>query len=138
MKIYFSGSIRGGEPDRAWLQELIKFIKLYGKVLTEYSFDFSYEEEIKKNDENIYTTDMGWLYESDALIAEVTAPSLGVGYEIAKAEQWGKPILLLYRETPSRMPSAMLNGNKNLVMIFYKEKKKVFDAIDMFLNGIQK
>jgi hypothetical protein len=136
MKFYFAGSIRGGEPDREWFQQLIKYIKQYGQVLTEHSFDFSYEEEIKKNDENIYTTDMGWLHESDALIAEVTAPSLGVGYEIAKAEEWGKSILLLYRDTPSRMPSAMLNGNKNLPMIFYNEKEEVLNAIDEFLKKI--
>jgi nucleoside 2-deoxyribosyltransferase len=136
MKIYFAGSICGGEPDREWFQQLIKYIKQYGQVLTEHSFDFSYEEEIKKNDEKIYTTDLDWLHESDALIAEVTAPSLGVGYEIAKAEGWGKPILLLYHDTPSKMPSAILNGNKNLPMIFYNEKKEVLNAIDKFLKKI--
>ena len=136
MKVYFAGSIRGGEPDREWFQQLIQYIKQYGRVMTEHSFDFSYEDEIKKDDTWIYSTDMGWLRESDALIAEVTAPSLGVGYEIAKAEEWGKPILLLYRDSPSRMPSAMLNGNKNLPMIFYNEKKEVLDAIDGFLKGL--
>ncbi|MGW8179747.1 MAG: nucleoside 2-deoxyribosyltransferase, partial [bacterium] len=101
MKIYFAGSIRGGEPDREWFQQLITYIKQYGQVMTEHSFDFSYEDEIKKDDEWIYNTDMGWLRESDAIIAEVTAPSLGVGYEIAKAEEWGIPALLLYRDTPA-------------------------------------
>jgi nucleoside 2-deoxyribosyltransferase len=136
MKVYFAGSIRGGEPDREWFQQLIQYIKQHGRVMTEHSFDFNYEEEIKKDDEWIYTTDMGWLRESDVLIAEVTAPSLGVGYEVAKAEEWGKPVLLLYRDTPARMPSAMLNGNKNLPMIFYNEKKEVFEAIDQFIKAL--
>ena len=137
MKIYFAGSIRGGEPDREWFQQLITYIKQYGQVMTEHSFDFSYEDEIKKDDEWIYNTDMGWLRESDAIIAEVTAPSLGVGYEIAKAEEWGIPALLLYRDTPARKPSAMLNGNKNLPMIFYNEKKEVLDAIDAFIKELR-
>lgn len=136
MNIYFAGSIRGGEPDREWFQQLITYIKQYGRVMTEHSFDFSYEDEIKKDDVKIYTTDMGWLRESNALIAEVTAPSLGVGYEIAKAEEWGIPVLMLYRDTPARKPSAMLNGNKNLPMIFYNEKKEVLEAIDEFLKGL--
>jgi hypothetical protein len=136
MNIYFAGSIRGGKPDREWFQLLIQYIKQYGKVMTEHSFDFSYEEEIKKDDVWIYTTDMGWLKESNALIAEITAPSLGVGYEIAKAEEWGIPILMLYRDTPARKPSAMLNGNKNLPMIVYKEKKEVLEAIDAFIRGL--
>jgi len=138
MKIYFAGSIRGGEPDREWFQQLITYIKQYGQVMTEHSFDFSYEDEIKKDDEWIYNTDMGWLRESDAIIAEVTAPSLGVGYEIAKAEEWGLPALLLYRDTPARKPSAMLNGNKNLPMIFYNEKKEVLDAIDAFIKDLSR
>ena len=137
MKIYFAGSIRGGEPDREWFQQLITYIKQYGQVMTEHSFDFSYEDEIKKDDEWIYNTDMGWLRESDAIIADVTAPSLGVGYEIAKAEEWGIPALLLYRDTPARKPSAMLNGNKNLPMIFYNEKKEVLDAIDAFIKELR-
>ena len=138
MKVYFAGSIRGGEPDREWFQQLIQYIKQYGRVMTEHSFDFSYEDEIKKDDEWIYTTDMGWLKESDALIAEITAPSFGVGYEIAKAEQWGIPILMLYRETPKRKPSAMLNGNKNLPMIVYNDRDEVLKAIDEFLTGLSR
>ncbi|TRO55650.1 nucleoside 2-deoxyribosyltransferase [Candidatus Bathyarchaeota archaeon] len=138
MKIYFAGSIRGGEPDREWFQQLITYIKQYGQVMTEHSFDFSYEDEIKKDDEWIYNTDMGWLKESDAIIAEVTAPSLGVGYEIAKAEEWGKPALLLYRDTPAMKPSAMLNGNKNLPMVFYNEKREVMDAIDAFIKDLSR
>ena len=76
--------------------------------------------------------------QSDAIIAEVTAPSLGVGYEIAKAEEWGIPALLLYRDTPTKKPSAMLNGNKNLPMIFYNEKQEVLDTIDGFIKELHR
>jgi len=138
MKIYFAGSIRGGEPDREWFQQLIQHIKQYAQVMTEHSFDYSYDDEIKKDDIWIYTTDMGWLRESDALIAEVTAPSLGVGYEIAKAEEWGLPVLMLYRDSPNRAPSAMLNGNKNLPMITYNEKKEAIDAINTFIKELRR
>jgi hypothetical protein len=58
MNIYFAGSIRGIEPDREFFQKLIKQIQQYGRVMTENSFDFSYEEEITKDDILIYTTDM--------------------------------------------------------------------------------
>ena len=138
MKIYFAGSIRGESPDIDWFHLLIKHITKYGKVLTEHSFGFPYEEEIRLNDLSIYETDMGWLRESDALIAEVTAPSLGVGYEIAKAEEWGKPILLLYKKSPGRKPSAMLNGNKRLKMVKYSDDQEALRAIDIFVKEFQK
>ena len=137
MKVYFSGSIRGGEPDRGWFQTLIRHVSRHGKVLTEDSFGYSPEEETSFDDTWIYERDMGWLREADAVVAEVSAPSLGVGYEIAKAEQWGKPLLLLYREQPGRMPSAMLNGNKDLELVVFAEEADALDAVDRFLAPLR-
>ena len=134
MKIYFSGSIRGGEPDKDWFHRLIRHISGQGKVLTENSFGYSIAEEIGFDDAWIYERDMDWLRDADALVAEVSAPSLGVGYEIAKAEEWGKPTLLLYREEPGRKPSAMLNGNKNLDLFVFTEEEDALNAVDRFLS----
>jgi hypothetical protein len=80
---------------------------------------------------------MDWLREADALVAEVSAPSLGVGYEIAKAEQWGTPLLLLYREQPGRRPSAMLNGNKALEMFVFTEEEDALKAVEGFLAQLE-
>ena len=62
---------------------------------------------------------------------------MGVGYEIAKAEEWGKPILLLYPEEPSRKPSAMLNGNKNLELVVFTEEEEALNAVDRFLSPLR-
>ena len=137
MKVYFSGSIRGGEPDRDWFQRLIRCISRHGKVLTENSFGYSFEEETSFDDAWIYERDMDWLSEADAVVAEVSAPSLGVGYEIAKAEEWGKPLLLLYREQPGRKPSAMLNGNKALEMFVFTEDEDALKAVEGFLAPLK-
>ena len=137
MRVYFAGSIRGEAPDRDWFQELIGHISKTDRVLTEHSFDFSYEDEIKKDDREIWETDINWLKSADAVIGEITAPSLGVGYEIGKAEEWGKPILLLYRESPSKRTSAMLNGSNFNELITYKEKDEALRAIDGFLTKIR-
>jgi hypothetical protein len=137
MKVYFAGSIRGERPDKDWFKRLIAHISERGKVLTEHSFSYTYEEEIKFDDSEIYETDMGWLREADALIAEVSAPSLGVGYEIAKVEDMGKPILLLYRVREGVRPSAMLNGNKGLLMVKFRSDGEALEAVDKFLERVQ-
>jgi len=133
VNIYFAGSIRGEAPDRAWFQALIGRIGRHGRVLTEHSFGYSPEDEAQFDDNWIYKTDMGWLRQADALVAEVTAPSFGVGYEIAKAEEWGKPVLLLYRLREGRKPSAMLHGNKGLEMVKFTDEAEALDAVDRFL-----
>jgi len=137
MKVYFSGSIRGGEPDRGWFQALIRHMSRHGRVLTENSFGYSPEEEAGLDDAWIYERDVEWLREADAVVAEVSAPSLGVGYEIAKAEAWGKPVLLLYREQPGRKPSAMLNGNKALEMLVFREEEDALNEVDRFLASLK-
>ena len=106
-------------------------------MLTEHSFDFTYEEEIKKNDAQIWETDIGWLQGADALIGEITAPSLGVGYEIGKAEEWGKPILLLWKNDFKKKPSAMLSGSSFLKLVKYDEKEEALGAIDEFLKMVR-
>ena len=136
MNIYFAGSIRGEAPDRAWFKTLIGHIGRHGRVLTEHSFGYSPQDEARFDDQWIYETDMGWLREADVLVAEVTAPSFGVGYEIAKAEEWGKPVLLLYRLRDGRKPSAMLHGNRVLQMVKFTDEGEALDAVDRFLGQL--
>lgn len=136
MKIYFAGSIRGVQPNKDWFKVLIKHLCQYGEVLTEHSFDYSYKDEIKFDDKWIYETDMKYLREADALVAEVSAASLGVGYEIAKAEELGIPILCLYRAREGWKLSAMLNGNKGLRIEQYNDPDEAFSYMDAFIQEV--
>ena len=115
MKIYFAGSIRGGRDDKELYLEVINLLGKYGKVLTEHIGDktLSAMGEDGLTDEYIYDRDMAWLNEADVVVAEVTTPSLDVGYEIGKMEG-KKPILCLYREQNGKRISAMIGGNKNV------------------------
>lgn len=137
MRVYFAGSIRGEAPDRDWFQELIQYIGKTDEVLNKNSFGLSYEEEIKQDDAQIYETAIERLQSADALIGEVSAPSIGVGSEIGKAEEWGKPILILWRKIDGKKPSAMLTGSSLLKLVEYDEKEEALRAIDEFLAMIR-
>jgi len=138
MEIYFAGSIRGASADKSVYKRIIEHLTGYGRVLTEHSFDYSYSEEIKVDDGWIYSTDMGWLTDADVLVAEVSSPSLGVGYEIGKAEDMGKPILCLYRRQEGRRLSAMINGNDNLAVVEYEGVDEALSRIEEFMKGLEK
>ena len=77
---------------------------------------------------------MAWLRQSDAVVAEVTTPSLGVGYELGAAENIGKPVLCLYRTGPGRRLSAMIAGNAKLVTREYSTFEDASVIISEFLN----
>ena len=121
MKIYFAGSIRGGREDMVLYQNLIGFLQKYGEVLTEHIGDPNLTDKGEKylSNAQIHDRDMSWLIESDLIIAEVSTPSLGVGYEIGRAIESGKRIICLYREGSSSQLSAMINGCPNLLLIKY-------------------
>ena len=71
------------------------------------------------------------------MFAEVTTPSLGVGYELAFAEKLNKPILCLYQNNNSKSLSAMISGNKNLICKTYKIFSEVQIHIQNFIQNIE-
>lgn len=132
MKIYFAGSIRGGRQDKDIYLEIIKMLGEYGTVLTEHIGDqtLTHHGEQGVTDQYIYERDLSWLLQADAVVAEVSVPSLGVGYEIGRIEGQ-KPVLCLYRENSERKLSVMLGGNKNVKVAKYKkltEARKIIQA----------
>jgi nucleoside 2-deoxyribosyltransferase len=136
MKIYFAGSIRGGRDDAALYQRIIARLTDYGEVLTEHvgSEGLTLTGERELSDEAIYRRDIAWLMEADVVVAEVSMPSHGVGYEIASAEAVGKPVLCLYRQSAERRLSAMLSGNSALQCVSYETDEDLWPILDEFLQ----
>ncbi len=122
MKIYFAGSIRGGRDDKDLYYSVIAELQKYGTVLTEHigDKDLTGMGETKRTDMEIFDRDMDWVREADLIVAEVSTPSLGVGYELGQAEAMGKPVLCLYREAEGKRLSAMVAGNKHFTISTYK------------------
>ena len=133
MKIYFAGSIRAGREDAGLYLQLIKHLQQYGKVLTEHVGDneLKHSGEQGMTDKDIHDRDMDWVMESDVIVAEVTTPSLGVGYEIGRALENGKRILCLYRPQDGKRLSAMISGSTGISNTRYRtiaEAKKIIDV----------
>lgn len=136
MKIYFACSIRGGRNDAEIYAELAVYIKSKSTLLTEIFADSKLTSQgMNKPSDKIWQTDMNWIKEADAVIAEATNPSLGVGYEIAKAEELGKPILVLYQPKDNSRLSAMIEGSPKTEVVYYNNLKEAKNAIDIFINN---
>jgi hypothetical protein len=80
--------------------------------------------------------DLDALNKADAIIAEVTSPSLGVGYEIAEAKNLKKPVLALYRPQSDRRLSAMVAGDPNVRVVEYQAVSELKESIVDFLHGL--
>ncbi|XP_037128129.1 2'-deoxynucleoside 5'-phosphate N-hydrolase 1 isoform X2 [Syngnathus acus] len=98
MKIYFCASIRGGRDDARLYEHIVKTLGKFGKVLTEHVGDSNLSHTGEGLDDGfIHDRDLDWLRQADVVVAEVTQPSLGVGYELGHAYLKKKDTLCLFR-----------------------------------------
>lgn len=130
MKIYFAGAIRGGRADQALYLRLVEELRVYGQVLTEHvaSPDLDPLGETG-SDAAIHDRDLAWLREANYLVAEVTMPSLGVGFEIGRAVGWNIPVLCLFRPSSGKRLSAMIAGSPGVEVADYHG---VVEAAEIF------
>jgi len=136
VKIYFCGSIRGGRELAATYETLITMLQVYGRVLTEHLGD---DNEIQTrdrvlSDRAIHDRDLQWIRESDVVVAEVTVPSLGVGYEIGRAIELGKPVLCLFNNGTKSVLSAMIAGSPDVVMQDYSDPVELTNLLKDFIS----
>jgi nucleoside 2-deoxyribosyltransferase len=114
VKIYFACSITGGREFEPVYQALIAALLANGHTIpTAHLADsgvFTLEAVVSPR--AVYERDIAWISDCDVIVAEVSTPSHGVGYEIAFALSIGKPVLCIYQT--GRPISKMLSGNSHL------------------------
>ncbi|HMX73934.1 MAG TPA: nucleoside 2-deoxyribosyltransferase [Anaerolineales bacterium] len=111
MNIYFACSITGGREFETAYQKIVAALEKDGhEIPTSHLVQSEIaEKERQLTPQDVYERDVNWIRNCDTLIAEVSTPSHGVGYEIAFALGLGKPVLCIYQK--DRRVSKMLSGN---------------------------
>ena len=139
LKIYFAGSIRGGREHIDFYIGIIEYLQNFGEVLTEHVGNSSItpEGENTLTDNFIFNRDMEWLSSSDVIVAEVSNPSLGVGFEIASAIGLKKKILCLFKKQMNKKLSAMIAGCPNITVKEYIELDEAKKLINDFLSDLK-
>jgi len=135
MKIYVSGSIYGGTEKIETYKILIKELEKYGEVLTKQIADINtIANEKYEKDEDIYESLEQKLNAADILIAEVSIPSLGVGYEIGYADKLNKKIVAIYDQNYTSKVTTMIRGNKRIKLIPYSDINEIIAELDYLLK----
>jgi 2'-deoxynucleoside 5'-phosphate N-hydrolase len=136
MKIYFAGSIRAGRNDAKIYETMITWLQSFGEVLTEHVGDIALTDTGDDGPDNrhIYDRDMAWLSSCDLVVAEVTVPSLGVGYELGRATAMKKPVLCLHRAIAGHPLSAMIAGNPGIQTAAYSSMNEAATIMEEFIR----
>jgi 2'-deoxynucleoside 5'-phosphate N-hydrolase len=118
-------------------KSLIDYLKNFGEVLTEHFSNpaLAGTGETKLTDKAIHDRDLNWLFSADAVVAEVSNVSLGVGYEIGRAVEHNKKILCLRRKSGKRL-SAMISGCEGLTLKEYSSLEEAELFIKNFFSAI--
>ena len=138
MRIYFSGAISGGRDYLPVYQHIVaRLVEAGYAVPSAHVADpavLSRESDVSPRD--VYLRDIGWIEDCDAMVAEVSTPSLGVGYEVGYALSIGRPVLCLYRR--GLFISKMITGNPApaLVIATYQSQAELDARLDSFATSL--
>jgi len=132
MNIYFACSITGGRQYEPVYQAITHQLLAEGhQVPTAHLAESSVKVyEASVDPRQVYERDITWIQKCDALIAEVSTPSHGVGYEVSFALSISKPVLCLYQD--GLVVSKMLTGNTHSNL-----KVKAYQGVDDALAAVR-
>ena len=138
MNIYFSCSLTGGRKDEDIYALLVKHL-LEGQhevptAHLAYPEVMSVERTVDPNE--VFQRDIEWLKDCDSVVAEVSTPSHGVGYEIAYALSLEKPVLCLYAQDAAVSKLITGNNSPGIVVSSYRDHKQALEILDNFLESV--
>ena len=136
MKIYFACSITGGRAFESVYQEFTRALLVDRHEVPTAHLAESNVVALEKviDPREVYDRDVSWIRGCDALIAEVSVPSHGVGYEIGFALSEGKRVLCLAQAGIT--VSKMITGNPHpaLQVKYYRDVAEGVGMISAFLS----
>lgn len=139
MKIYFAASVTDKTANIRLYNQIIKHLTLYGMVLNEKIGNKNFwkkRQKIAFSKEQAHDFDLKLLLESDVVVAEITIPSLGVGYELGRAVEKGKSVLCLYNKQSENKISAMIMGSCGIVIRPYETLSDIKLLIKEYFNSL--
>jgi len=140
MKIYFSATITEDKKFKDFYKHIIDTLRRNGHQVLEYGSDKIEPKTLLNRDEvdikKIYKELDEYLKQADVYIAEISLPSVGIGYEISQAISTRKPVLTLSYEETEFQPLATIEGNKSRYLRHEVYNEKNLERIlDDFLKS---
>jgi hypothetical protein len=138
MNIYFSCSITGGRRDQKIYQHIVEHLLAGGHQVPTAHLSKAgvMDEEKVVEPRDVYLRDVNWVEQCDVLIAEVSTPSHGVGYEIALALLHGKPVLCCYRAGQPVSKMILGNNHPGISLCAYSQEDELIETLDRYLEGL--
>jgi len=131
MNIYFACSITGGRNDQDIYQKIVAALQEDGHEIPTALLATPGVMELEGivDPFEVYQRDVNWIKSSDLLVAEVSTPSHGVGYEIGYALERGVPVICMYRQGANVSKMILGNRDSNLKLYAYRSEDEAVDFL---------
>lgn len=139
MKIYYASSVKGtnSQAKSFFDSRIIEHLLHEGAMNGGHIINGLYDPDESEFSAEIvrHNVQLNWLWESDAVIVEVSNPSTEVGYVLGRAMEFNKKVLCLYRQSGGN-PTSMISGSDRLIIESYDNIREAISKIDEFLKNI--
>jgi len=138
MQVYFAGTIMGDRRHLATFRRIVEHIQFRGHTVptAHVARERVLDEEAAHTPQQVYQRDVAWIRGGDCLVAEVSTPSLGVGYEVSYALTQGKPVLCLYRRGQSLSKMILGCTEPGMIVRDYGDEAEALALVDAFLAQV--
>lgn len=122
MKIYFTWAIKWGRENQPQFEYIVRELKKYGTVFSQHvaSDEISQYGETNISSSEILMREIKGIMESDVIVADVSTPSLWVGYLLHLASSQSKKIIALYQWESTLKLSSIIKADTNIKVYTYK------------------
>lgn len=138
MKIGFTAAYEGRAKFKEQYKAIIKCLKTIDPSLEEWIWKERTTEN-KDSYEDVYRSKTNRVKKADVLVAEISYPSIGVGFEIFYALGEKKQVLALYFEEAQKQTSETIRGiaSRYLTVKGYN-LKDLSSIIEEYFRGVSK
>jgi hypothetical protein len=116
MRVYLACTVRGDRGTVAAARHIHDcLVRLGHEVLTAHLLEDDVDSaESRLGDQDVFLRDLGWVEAADAIVAEASGSSYGVGFEVGytlgRAAQTGQRVLVLYDASRRGRISRLISG----------------------------
>lgn len=138
MIVYCAAPIKGDQKFHNYCLDIIKQVSSLGHTaLSELNSEF--KPAIPLTDSEIFSRDIKWIDKSEIVIAEVSGPSLGVGFEIAYSIYKKKINVLALVNSEAQDVSAMVTGchSELLTIKKYADTEDLKKSVSVFIKKFE-
>ncbi len=136
MKVHFMGDPRG---DKDTYKKVIDVIEKTGNTLvTDYILhrdQESVEKETEAESELFIKKSTSWIKKADVIIFDVSLPSVSVGFDVATALNYSKPVIVIYnRQAQSLVLNSLKGLNSERMQILSYDMSTLAETLELALD----